>query len=280
MHVSALNIPDLLLSLWRGTMVCDKRDNKESWDWVVLKDDSWVVHGKLVADTTPYIPGSYGRTPHNPAEKISSGYKACKFLIYVYGLGPALLYRLLPRPYWCNFCKLIHSICLILQHSISKSDLIAAHQILLKFLVEFEVLYVQQQVDRLHFVCQCLHALSHLAPQVFCVGPVALLAQWVMERTIGNLGHEIRQPSNPYANLAQCGLFRSQINALKAMIPDLKTDTTTLPYGSMDIGDGYALLHKRDATAHQVPERHATAIWSYLNSINEAQGQVWDGSVT
>ena len=43
-----------------------------------------------------------------------------------------------------------------------------------------------------------------------------------MERTIGNLGEEIRQPSNPFANLSQRGLRRSQVNALKAMIPDLE----------------------------------------------------------
>jgi hypothetical protein len=42
-----------------------------------------------------------------------------------------------------------------------------------------------------------------------------------MERTIGNLGAELHQPSNPFENLAQCGLLCSQINALKAMFPDL-----------------------------------------------------------
>ena len=43
-----------------------------------------------------------------------------------------------------------------------------------------------------------------------------------MECTIGNLGEEIRQPSNPYANLSQRGLLRCQVNALTAMIPDLQ----------------------------------------------------------
>ena len=42
-----------------------------------------------------------------------------------------------------------------------------------------------------------------------------------MERTIGNLGEEIWQPSKPYANLSQRGLIRNQVNALIAMVPDL-----------------------------------------------------------
>lgn len=45
----------------------------------------------------PYIPGSFGRAPHNPAEKISSGYKAAEFLAYLFCLGPGLLFRVLPR---------------------------------------------------------------------------------------------------------------------------------------------------------------------------------------
>jgi len=42
-----------------------------------------------------------------------------------------------------------------------------------------------------------------------------------MERTIGNLGQEIRQPSNPFANLAQHALQWSQVNAFKSIYPKL-----------------------------------------------------------
>jgi hypothetical protein len=37
MHLVVLNLPDLLLSLWRGTIDCEPTDNQNSWDWVVLK---------------------------------------------------------------------------------------------------------------------------------------------------------------------------------------------------------------------------------------------------
>ena len=281
MHLTALNVPDLLLSLWRGTMDCDPTDDKSTWDWAVLRGETWKAHGKLVADASPYIPGSYGRTPRNPAEKISSGYKAWEFLIYIYGLGPALLYRVLPDKYWRNFCKLVRGVRLILQRFISKTNLISAHQALLEFAVEFEELYYQRRVDRLHFVRQSIHGLTHLASETFRVGPPALLAQWVLERTISNLGLEIRQPSNPFANLAQRGLLCAQVNALKSMIPDLEVDTPALPHGSMDIGDGYALLQKRDTTAREVRECEAEAIRTYLSGIGGvAEVEEWDSTVT
>ena len=86
MHLLSLNIPDLLINLWRGTMDCDKKDDRMNWDWAVLNGPMWEKHGQQVASATPYLPGSFDRPPRNPAEKISSGYKAWEFLLYLFGL--------------------------------------------------------------------------------------------------------------------------------------------------------------------------------------------------
>ena len=67
-----------------------------------------------------------------------------------------------------------------------------------------------------------------------------------MEQTIGNLGQEIRQPSNPFANLSQRALQRCQVNALKAMIPDLEKSAPTVPQGGKDLSGGYILLRAKD----------------------------------
>ncbi len=63
MHLGSLNIPDLLIALWRGTLDCDPKDDKRSWDWAVLTGDVWKKHGQRVADATPYLPGSFDRPP-------------------------------------------------------------------------------------------------------------------------------------------------------------------------------------------------------------------------
>lgn len=68
----------------------------------------------------------------------------------------------------------------------------------------------------------------------------------MLEWTIRNLGEEINQPSNPYANLSQYEIRRVQVNALKVLIPNLtpdRKDMNTLPYGARDLGDGFVLLH-------------------------------------
>ena len=76
-----------------------------------------------------------------------------------------------------------------------------------------------------------------------------------MEHTIGDLGQEIRQPSNPFANLAQRALRQSQVNALKNIHPELDSAATPhLPKFARDLGEGYVLLRPRDKSPVQIPE--------------------------
>ncbi|KAG1894229.1 uncharacterized protein F5891DRAFT_961902 [Suillus fuscotomentosus] len=85
-----------------------------------------------------------------------------------------------------------------------------------------------------------------------------------MERTIGNLGQEIQQPSNPYANLSQEGLQRCQVNTLLSVLPELDEPPKGLPTSSVDLGDGYALLRKRDRYFHLPDPEHAEDIAHFL----------------
>jgi len=141
MHIIAINIPDLLISLWCGTIDCDKNNSKGLWDWVVLIGDTWKSHSQDVACCHPYLPGSFDCPPRNPTEKISSGYKAWEFLIYLFGLCPALLYNVLPWLYWSNFCKLVSAVQLLQQRAISASQVEDAHRLVLDFTEEYKAIY-------------------------------------------------------------------------------------------------------------------------------------------
>ena len=72
MHLICINTRELIIPLWHGQLKCDLNDNKETWDWVTLVGETWVEHGKLVANTTQYFPLSFHHPPRNPVEKISS----------------------------------------------------------------------------------------------------------------------------------------------------------------------------------------------------------------
>ncbi len=106
-----------------------------------------------------FIPHLFNCCPCNPAEKIVSGYKAWKYLPYIFGWGPCLLTNLLPLIYWDNYCKLVWGVWLLLQEEITFPELKEAEQLIAEFLDGFETIYIQQRTDRIHFVCACVHTL-------------------------------------------------------------------------------------------------------------------------
>lgn len=247
MHLLSLNLGELLIPLWRGTLACDASDDKSDWDWATLKGDVWVEHGKLVAAATPYFPASFHRPPRNPVEKINSGYKATEYYLYLFALGPALFRKVLPRKYWRNFCKLAHGVRIIIQRRITGEQAREAHSYLVQFVEEYENIYYQRRVSRIHFCRPSLHTLLHAAPEITRVGPGSYNTQYTMERAIGDWGKDIRQPSNPYANLSHITLRQSQVNALKAIYPELDKDANPgLPNYAYDIRNGYIFLTPRD----------------------------------
>ncbi|KAL6308758.1 hypothetical protein BKA93DRAFT_815112 [Sparassis latifolia] len=210
MHLASLNLPDLLIPL------------KATWDWA--------IHGQAVADATPYLPGSFDAHHTIPQKK-------SPFLIYIFELGPGLLYGILPDKYWKNFCKL---------HKITRNDLQQAHKLLLQFCIEFELLYYQRRVDRLHFVWPCVHSLLHLGTEV---------VRWTMERTIGNL-----------------------VNALKSMIPDLEPMEDNLPKHAINLGSGYRTatpLHDCEAVALTTYVHDTLGLTCNLSSFMAPSVQRW-----
>jgi len=113
----------------------------------------------------------------------------------------------------------------------------------------------------------CIHSLMHLPHEVICLGPPICSSQWTLERTIGNLGKEIKQHSNPFANLSQCGIRCMHANALMAMIPDLDLERTTkeaLPCSSRDVRGGFILLCSREAVPRALQDCEAAAMREFM----------------
>lgn len=161
---------------------------------------------------------------------------------------------------------------IINQYKIGREQLLQAEEALHRFARGFEELYYQRRSDCIHFVRQSIHQCYHLAMGVTRVGPSIISSQWTMERTIGNLTRELRQPSNPYANLAQRALLRCQINALKNIIPDLEEPDGGPPRGAIALGDEYILLRRRDSVARPILPCEELALAAHLRQSPEFLG--------
>ena len=270
MHQPILNLTALMFDLWCSREGARNGDRDSDWEWAVLKGGAWKTHGEAVANAAKYFPRSFDRTPRNPAEKLSSGYKAWEFLLYFYGLGPGLFYGLLDKKYYSHYCKLIVAIRIFYQRRISRQQLQLGHRLLLEWVLEFEDIYYQRKVERLHFVRQCVHSLTHLGPETHRLGPPSLSAQWTMERVIGIFGSLIKQPSNPFANLTEQAKKVAEINALVAIWPELELEQKD-PHGSIDIGGNFLLLGPKDEKPYKFSNNEHTAVVNFYSGLADPE---------
>ena len=270
MHQPVINLTGLMLELWGNRDGCRKGNPDGFWPWAVLKGDIWKAHGEAIARAASYFPRSFDRTPRNPAEKLSSGYKAWELLLYFYGLGPGLFRGILPDEYCRHYCKLVVGIRIIYQRNISQLQLKLADKLLREWVIEFEYLYYQRKPEHLHFVQQCVHAITHLGPETFRLGPPSLSAQWTMERMIGHLGSLIKQPSNPFANLAEQAKKVAEINALVAIYPGFERKKKD-PRGSIDLGGGFLLLGPKDQKPYDFSLAEQSALDNFYLGLSNAE---------
>jgi hypothetical protein len=95
-----------------------------------------------------------------------------------------------------------------------------------------------------------------------------------MERMIGIFGSLIKQPSNPFANIAEQAKKVAEVNALVSMCPSLERITKD-PRGSIDIGSGYLLLGPKDAEPYQLSTAEKDTLDGYYSNL----GSIPTGSV-
>ncbi|KAI0027449.1 hypothetical protein K488DRAFT_74530 [Vararia minispora EC-137] len=99
--------------------------------------------------------------------------------------------------------------------------------------------------------CKLVLSIRILHQRVILKVELRLAHKWPIEHSIGNFGKQIRQPSNPFQNLAVHGIQRTCINALHAIYPQFADPSQSLR-GSVDSASGYTLLHKLDNTYRPV----------------------------
>lgn len=250
MHLFMLNGGDLWIPLWRATIPHGDDDPPPAWPWHLPHED-WITHGAAVGDTTRYFPSSFHRPPRNPAEKVNTNYKATEWYLYLYGLGPSFFRVFLPKVYWQNFCRLVYGVRIMVQRRLTYSQISDAQTSLILFVEEYEHLYYQRRVDRMHFCRPWLHTLLHVASEALRVGPGCYITQFTNERVIGYLGQSIRQPSNPHRNLAKIAEREAQINALKITYPELEIKKP-VNRASQNVGHGYIFLPPRMKTKQRI----------------------------
>ncbi|GBE89900.1 hypothetical protein SCP_1702260 [Sparassis crispa] len=131
----------LMLSLDGAQLYRNKASDCWIYIWVVFNHSPDVRYKRRHVLTGGFISG-----PNKPKNVGSFLFPGLHHLAALQreGLGPGLLYGVLPDKYWKNFYTLVCGIRLINQHKIMSKDLQRAHKSLVQFCIGFEQLYYQR----------------------------------------------------------------------------------------------------------------------------------------
>jgi hypothetical protein len=160
-----------------------------------------------------------------------------------------------------------------------------AHKLLVDFVTEYEELYYQCMESCIHFVRQSIHLLVHMAPKTLQLGPLACYAQWTLETTIGNLGREICQDQDLYANLTQHAILWAQTNSLHARFPGVKLEfgvcgaAASNQMCKFDNAPGYVFHPCREKVPSPVGEDELEALMVYWRAQNWPNGEQWHNAL-
>jgi hypothetical protein len=169
-----------------------------------------------------------------------------------------------------------------------RDDLLDGHDVLIDFVREYEDLYYRRMESWIHLVHQSIHLLTHIAAKTIRVGLLACYAQWMLETAIGNLGREIRQDHDMFANLAQCAVLRAQTNSLQACFPDIDLDvddddvptpSTNLRAHTFEGYNGYAFLPRCEQYLSSITDDEHDTLMLYWNTEGWPNAETWPHAV-
>ncbi|RDX40597.1 hypothetical protein OH76DRAFT_1459464 [Lentinus brumalis] len=266
MHLTCHNLCTLLIEIWRGVIKGGKTD-ATTYRFAVLTDEEWPEHGLEVEFARSFLPGFFDRTPRNIALKWNSGYKAIEMQTYLYVYAPNMMRRRLPADHWGHLCKTVRAVRNVSEYEITEANLIQSRELLNSATEDFEKYYYERDPDRLHFVRPVIHHLWHIPDQIVLNGSLIVRTQLPMERMIGQFGGELKQPSNPYANLSQRAARRMKINTAQGMMPSLdraEQRALGIPRGAEPIGDNYIFLQALERSRSSVRPAEARAFFDYF----------------
>jgi hypothetical protein len=266
MHLFGSNIPSLFITLWHANpRQRDVDDDPDDWGFAALRDPvRWMQLGKEIENSRVYLPSSFERAPRNLAEKINSQYKTWEYCLVFWGLFSGLLHETLPPDQYRHYCKLVFATRRYMTYEISEEEVKKAYRAGSEFYAQFERDYYARRPERLWFVRQSLHNFLHLPHETLRIGPLPNVSQYALERTIGDLGRQLRHFKDPYANFSRRGVLQCQTNVLSYMFPVLVKDKSQPPSTAEHVGNGYYLLPKHDRSAMSVPRVHGEAVVAAL----------------
>lgn len=206
------------------------------WDtWTTLSKHGDPVHltpekaqelGRLVALAMPTLPPAFCGPIRDPYLKRQSQYKIYEWMALLHWYIIPISIELSFHPAVLkNFSRFVYAIefSMTIQPR-SDSDIQHLHDVIAMFLEEYEQLYIGSDPEKILRARLCLFQLIHVPHHIQWNGSIRLGSQATVERSIGEMGHQIRSKKAPFANLTNIIYERELIKILSLYYPTIKVE--------------------------------------------------------
>jgi hypothetical protein len=182
---------------------------------IYVPENKKKLFGSLVTDAMATLPPSFCGPVRNPYTKRQSQYKGYEWMAlihwYIVPIGIELELDAAVLQNYSNFVEIVEFAMTIQPRSFD--DVKSLHEIVKKFLMDFEKIYVGSDPEKISRVRLSIFQLIHVPRHIEWNGQVRVGSQATVERAIGEVGHKIHSKKAPFANLANI-IFQEELTKL------------------------------------------------------------------
>ena len=147
----------------------------------------------------------------------------------------------------------------------TEADLKYLHELIVKFLTQYEQLYVGDNPENISRFRLCIFQLIHVPQHIMWNGSVRLGSQATVERSIGEMSHRIRSKKAVFANLANQIYERELLKVLLLYYPELDCNKSNVNVSINMIKPSKKMkIHRREQVPGQEFFQHLSAISTFL----------------
>jgi hypothetical protein len=201
------------------------------WDlWTILSDKNDIVHfhgaaifGAMIPEAMKTLPPAFCGPVQDPYLKRQSQYKIYEWMAlihwYIIPIGVELRMHSGVLKNFSEFVEIIEFAMTNAKRT--DADLSYLQELIVKFLLGFEKLYVGKDPEKINRMRLCIFQLIHVPNHIRWNRSIRLGSQATVECSRGEMGRKIRSKKAPFANLTNLIYERELIKILCLYYPTL-----------------------------------------------------------
>ena len=226
------------------------------WDiWVQFSKADEIFHlneeqrrefGACISDSMNTLPPIFCGPVRDPYLSRNSQYKIYEWMAlvhwYIIPIGLELGFNSIVLSNFTDFVNVIEFAMTVKDRT--EQDLKDIKTLIIKFLKQFEDLYVHGVPENISRNRLCIFQLIHIPLHIKWNGSVRVGSQATVERGIGEMGRKIRSKKAPFANLANQIFDKELIKILMLYYPDLDTERKNVDATQFKLMQKQKVSHK------------------------------------